>query len=77
MEAGLWLGHGPAGGLLDPMAPAASCTGVAGAGAAALVVGEGVLEVGLSRVPGAGRERAVAVSDLNEVAEPVIGLIAA
>ena len=75
MEAGPWLGDGPAGRLFDPVAPAASRAGVARARSSAFVVGNGVLEVGFSGVAGAGRERAVAVSDLDQVAEGVVGLV--
>ena len=62
-----WSGLGdlPAGGLLDAVAGAAACAGVAGTGLSALVVGGGVLEVGLPGVPGAGRERTLPVADLN------------
>src|SRR5262249_54426178 len=47
-----------------------------GAGAAALVVGDGVLEVCFAGVPGAGGEGAGAVADLDQVAEGVVGLVA-
>jgi hypothetical protein len=40
-----------------------------------LVVGDGVLEVGLFGVAGAGREGALVVADLDEVAEHVVGLV--
>src|SRR5690242_7797864 len=57
------------------MAPAAARPRITGAGPPALVVRSGVLEVGFPGGPGAGRERAVAVADLDEVAERVIRLI--
>ncbi len=57
------------------MALPAARPGVAGAGAAALVVGDGMLEVGLPGLPGAGREGALAVADLDEMAQPVAGLV--
>jgi len=74
--AGFGLGDGPAFGLFDPMAAAAAGGAVARAGFAALVVGGGVLEVGVAGVPGAGRERAGAVADLDEVAQGVVRLVA-
>src|SRR5215470_8099186 len=76
VPAGPGLGDGPARGLLDPMASAAARSAVAGAGPAALVVGEGVLEVAAARVPGAGREGALAVPDLDQVPQRVAGPVA-
>src|SRR6516225_12333773 len=66
VPAGPGLGDGPSRGLLDPVAfPAARCA-VAGAGPPALVVGGGVLEVAAAGVPGAGREGARPVPDLDQ-----------
>src|SRR5262245_48286110 len=65
VPAGPGLGDAPAAGLLDPVAAAAARAAVAGAGPAALVVGEGVLEVAAAGVPGAGREGARPVADLD------------
>src|SRR5580693_5999910 len=75
MPAGFGLSDFPAGCLFDLVAGAASCSGVAGAGPAALVVGDGVLEVGLFGVAGAGRQGALGVADLDQVAEHVVGLV--
>src|ERR1700722_7834308 len=77
VPAGLRLGDVPAGRLLDAMTGAAACTGVAGTGLAALVVRLGVLPIRLTGVAVAGRERARAVADLDQVAEPVARLVAA
>src|SRR6266702_4568549 len=71
------LGHGPPPGLLDLVAAAAARRAVAGAGPAALVVGGRVLEIAAAGVPRAGRERALAVADLNQVPQRVAGLVAA
>ena len=76
MPTGPGLGDGPAFGLLDLVAAPAACCAVAGAGAAALVMWDGVLEVAVAGVPGAGREGALAVADLHQVAEGVAGLVA-
>jgi hypothetical protein len=38
-------------------------------------MGNGVLEVGLPGMPGAGGERALKIADLDEVAEDVAGLV--
>jgi hypothetical protein len=62
-----WLCEVPALGLLDLVAASASCAGVAHTGASALVIGDCVLEVGLPGVPGAGREGALAVPNLDQV----------
>jgi hypothetical protein len=75
MPAWLWLGDVPAWRLLDLVAPAAPRTRFTGAGSPALGVRNGVLEVGFPGVPGTGRERAVAVPDLDEVAQRLIRLI--
>ena len=77
MPAGLGLGDGPALGLLDPVAAAAARAAVAGAGPAALVIRDRVLEVGLAGMAGTRRERAGPVADLHEVAEGVTRLMAA
>jgi hypothetical protein len=45
MQPWFGLGDGPAGRLLNPVAAAAARCAVARAGAAALVIGHGVLEV--------------------------------
>src|ERR1700742_735363 len=58
------------------MAGTAACSGVAGAGPAALVVRARVLEVRLAGMPAARRERAGAVADLHQVAEPLAWLVA-
>src|ERR1700728_4989932 len=52
-----------------------SGAGIAGTRSSALVVRDGVFEVGFSRVAGAGRERTVPVADLDQVAEGVVGLV--
>jgi len=77
VQPGLGLGDGPAVRLLDPVAAAAACCAVAGAGPAALVVGDGVVEVGVAGVRGAGGEGAGAVADLDQVAEGGVRLVAA
>jgi len=71
-----WLGDLPAGGLLDAMARPATCPGVARASPAALVVRARVLEIRLAGMPVAGRERTGAIADLDQVPEPVTGLVA-
>src|SRR6185312_2280700 len=76
VPAGPWLGDLPPTRLLDPVAGAAARSGVAGAGPAALVVRERVLEVRLARMPATRGERASAVADLHQVAEPVAWLVA-
>jgi len=60
-----WLGDLPARRLLDLVARAAAGPGIATTGAAALVVGDGVLEVALFSVAIARRERAGVIADLN------------
>ena len=77
VPAGFGLGDFPAGCLFDLVAGAGACAGVAAARSSALVVGDGVLEVGLSRVAGAGRQGALVVADLDQVAEHVVGLVGA
>src|SRR5215470_16625032 len=77
VPAGAGLGDTPAPGLLDPMAASAACPAVARAGPPALVVRDRVLEVAAAGVPGAGREGAFAVPDLDQVPEGVAGLVAA
>src|ERR1700733_16077582 len=64
VPAGFGLGNFPAGCLFDLVAGAASCSGVARARPAALVVGDGVVEVAVFGVAGAGREGALGVADL-------------
>src|SRR5690348_2330411 len=76
VPAGIWLGDVPARRLFDPVAGTAARSGVAGAGPAALVVRARVLEVRLARMPTARRERAGAVADLHQMAEPVAWLVA-
>ena len=73
MPAWQRLGEFPLPGLLDFVAPPAARARVAGAGASALVVGDGVLEVRFAGGAGAARERALAVADLDQVAEQVGG----
>src|ERR1700729_3629650 len=75
VPAGLGLGEGPAGQLLDLVAAAGAGPGVAGAGGPAFVVGDGVLEVGLAGGAGAGRPGAVVVADLDQAAQPVAGQV--
>ena len=75
VPAGARLGDGPAGRLLDLVTRSAAGSGVTAAGPAALVERNGMLEVRLARVPGARREGAGAVTDLNQVTEPVVGLV--
>src|SRR6185437_11346516 len=75
MPARPGLGDAPARRLLDLMAPPAAGARVTAAGAAAPVVRGRVLEVGVPRVPGARREGALVVADLNKVAEPVVRLV--
>ncbi len=77
MPAGLGLGDGPAVGLLDPVAASAARAAVAGAGPAALVVRDRVLEVGLAGMAGTRREGARPAADLHQVAQGVAGLVAA
>ena len=69
------LRDGPSLGLLDLVAASAARAGVARARASALVVGGGMLEVAVPGVPGAGRERACPVPDLDEMPEGVAGLV--
>ena len=75
MPAGLGLGDGPAFGLLDPVAAAASGAAIARAGPAALVIRDGVLEVGLAGMAGTRREGAGSVADLDQVAQGVVRLV--
>src|SRR5512146_158999 len=75
MPAGFRLGDVPAWRLLDSMAFPGAGTRVAGASSAALVIRDGVLEVGIPGMTGAGRERAAAVADLDKVTEGVVRLI--
>src|ERR1700722_16823640 len=77
VPAGPGLGDGPAGALLDVVAGPASGSGIARTRLAALVVGRGVLKIGLASGAVAGRERAGAVADLDEVAELVGRLVGA
>src|SRR5215831_4701013 len=77
VPAGPGLGDAPAPGLLDPVAFPAARPAVAGAGPPALVVRGGVLEVAAAGVPGAGREGARPVPDLDQVPQRVAGLVAA
>src|SRR5215470_15913334 len=77
VPAGPGLGDAPPPGLLDAVAFSAACSAVAGAGPAALVIGGGVLEVAAAGGPGAGREGALAVADLDQVRQRVAGLVAA
>ena len=72
-----WLDDLPASGLLDAVAGTAACAGVTGAGPAALVVRQGVLEVRLAGVPVARWESAGAVTDLDQVTKPGAGVVAA
>src|SRR5690348_14503023 len=57
------------------MAGAAAGAGVACAGSAALVVRDGVLEVRLAGVAGAGWEGALVIPDLDQVAQGVVWLV--
>jgi hypothetical protein len=66
----------PAVGLLELVAGAAAGPAVAAAGRAAFIERLGVLEVGLAGVPGAGREAALAVPDVHEVAQQTAGVMA-
>src|SRR5689334_9567925 len=75
VPSGSRLGDAPPLGLLDLMASAGSGSGVAGACPAAPVIGGGVLEVRFPGVPGAGRECARAVTDLDQVPEHIAGLV--
>jgi hypothetical protein len=67
MPAGDRLCEAPAWGLLDPVAAAAACAGVAHTGTSALAMGRCMLKVGVTGVPGAGREGALAVPNLDQV----------
>src|SRR5207247_1035729 len=70
------LGDGPAVGLLELMAGAAGRPAVAAAGTATLLERRGVLEVGFAGGPGAGGEAALAVADVDEVAQRLSGVVA-
>ena len=73
---GLRLGDVPAWRLLDLMARATAGARVTRTGSPALVIRQSVLEIRVARVPIAGWERTGAVSDLDEMAEPVARLVA-
>src|SRR5580693_1300721 len=75
MPAGLGLGEGPAGQLLDLVAAAGAGACVARAGRPAFVVGDGVLEVGVAGGSGAGWPGAGVVADLDQAAQPVAGQV--
>ena len=75
VPARLRLGDQPALGLFHPVALPAARAGVARAGSPALVVRDGVLEVGFPGMPGAGREGAFPVADLDQVTQGVVRLV--
>jgi hypothetical protein len=75
VPARLRLGDRPTRRLLNLMAPAAAGARVAGVGLPALVVRHRMLEVRLTGGPGAGRECALVVADLDQAAEAVARLI--
>src|SRR5512146_3350897 len=58
------------------MAGTAACARIARTRLAALVVGLGVLEIAVSGVAVAGRKRAGAIPDLDQVAEPIGRMVA-
>src|SRR6185437_12706103 len=58
------------------MAASAAGTRVTAAGPAALVVGQGMLEVRFAGVAGAGREGTFPVADLHQVPQQITGLVA-
>ena len=55
----------------------AACAGIAGARPTAFFVGLGMFKIGVTGVPGAGRECADAIADLDQMAEHVVGLVPA
>src|SRR5580693_402359 len=61
--------------MLNLVAGAAARARIARTGPSALVIRLRVVEVGLAGVAVAGREGAGAVADLDEMAEPVAGLV--
>jgi hypothetical protein len=69
------LGDFPSWRLFDLVASAAAGARVAGICPSALVVRDSVLPVRLTGGPGAGRERALMVTDLDQPAEPVARLV--
>ncbi len=74
--AGLGLFDGPAGVLFLMVVVAAMRPAVAGTGPAAPVPGDAVFEVAALGVAAAGGPVAVAVADVDQVAEGVAGLVA-
>src|SRR5579875_1052810 len=69
------LGDAPPLGLFHLVAAAAARARVAQTCSSAPVIGNGMLEVRFAGVPGAGRERARPVPDLDQVAEGVTRLV--
>ncbi len=76
VPARLRLRDAPPLGLFHFVAAPASGAGVARACPSAFVVGDGVFEVRVAGWAGAAGEGALAVADLDEVAEQVAGLVA-
>src|ERR1700722_18309917 len=76
MPAWLRLGDAPAGRLLHLVAGATAGARVTRARFPALVIRHGVLEIRFSRMPVARWKSTGAISDLDEVAEPVARLVA-
>ena len=75
VPSGFGLGDVPPWRLFDSMAFSAPCAGVAAARTSALVVRDRMFKITLAGMPVAGRERAVEVPDLDEVAEGGVGLV--
>jgi hypothetical protein len=63
--------------LFHLMAAAAASARIAGIRPPAVVEGDGMLEVGLVRGPGAWWEGALVIADLDEAAEPFAWLVGA
>ncbi len=76
MIAGPDLCDIPAVGLLDLVTGPAAGPAVAAARVAAFLEWLRVLEVGFRGVPGAGREAALAIPDVDEVAEQIARIVA-